>query len=123
MDGSPDISNGFIWKAILTGECESVMGESTFLLSLMENWETCLEDRETLRDVLSSSLEDETMGTSSMPADFVNLLCHQSHGPKLDAVTGYMLSHFFGVHDGESFLQFSRKSFPGMLHPLTEHEL
>jgi hypothetical protein len=88
VDGGPDISNGFIWKAILTGECDSLMGKSTFLLSLMENWETCLKDRETLLDGLSYSLEDETMGTSStMPADFVNFLCHHSHGPKLDAVT------------------------------------
>jgi hypothetical protein len=46
VDGGPDISNGLIWKAILTGECDSATGESTFLLSLAENWETCLEDKE-----------------------------------------------------------------------------
>jgi hypothetical protein len=58
-----------------------------------------------------------------MPIDFVAFLCHNTHGPKLNAATVYLLSHLIGVHDGESFLQYSQQSFPAMLHPLTVHEL
>jgi hypothetical protein len=107
-----------------TGEEDSVMAESTFLISIVETWQTCLKDRQTLLlDVLSYGSEEEKMETSFMPMDFVEFLCHNTHGPKLDTATVSLISHFFVVHDWKSFIQYSQQSFPAMLHPLTEHKL
>jgi hypothetical protein len=146
VNDKPDSHNGFIWKehagtghvlfdpntvedkrdsdSGATGEEDSVMAESTFLISIVETWQTCLKDRQTLLlDVLSYGSEEEKMETSFMPMDFIEFLCHSTHGPKLDTATVSLISHFFVVHDWKSFIQYSQQSFPAMLHPLTEHEL
>jgi hypothetical protein len=50
-DNSTDENNG------VTGEGDSVMAESTFLLSFMETWQTCLKDRQTLFNTISQLID------------------------------------------------------------------